>query len=528
MKRFAALYLALDASNRSSRKLAALADYFADAEPADAAWALWLLCGERLRHPVPTRVLKLAAMRVSGIDEVLFADCYEAVGDLAETIALLLPDDGADDGLSLAAWIEQRIQALRGLDPDAQVQALAALWRCVDRGDAFVLNKLLTGGLRVGVSRGLALRGLAQATGLAAEVLAARLAGGWRPGIEPWRALVSPAPSRPTGAQPYPFRLAHPLEQPPEALGAASDWLLDWKWDGIRGQLLRRESAHLWSRGDESLDAGFPDLIDAALALPPGTVLDGEVLVADGDGVAPFSALQRRLGRKTPGKALLASHPAIFLAFDLLEHGGDDWRERPLWQRREALEALLAAPDGGLARIRPTPTVSAADWDAAVDQRQAARQLRAEGLMLKRRESVYGSGRPRGDWWKWKLDPYTVDAVLVYAQAGHGRRAGLFSDYTFAVWHDGQLLPFAKAYSGLTDAEMREVDRFVRRNTLETFGPVRSVRPELVFEVGFEGIVESNRHKAGLAVRFPRMLRWRQDKSAADADTLDALRCLLG
>jgi len=588
MKRFAALYRELDASGRSSAKTAALAAYFADTPPADAAWALWLLCGERLPQPVPTRVLKAAAMQVAGLDEALFADCYEAVGDLAETIALLLPEGGADDGVPLHRWIDERINPLRGRNADGQCTRLATLWTLVARDDAFVLNKLLTGGLRVGVSRGLALRGLATATRLPAELLAARMAGGWMPTAENWDALTAPASGTgPTGAQPYPFRLAHPLEAGPEALGAPGDWSAEWKWDGIRGQVVRRDRAHLWSRGDESLDAAFPDLVAAASRLPPGTVLDGEVLVAlaDADGlilehpsvggiaahclppvaVAPFAALQRRLGRKSPGRALLASHPAVFLAFDLLELEGKDWRERPLSERRQALARVLDAPassggrdwpdsehgkpvtrdadqrrlmhrapspaagkDGGdeTPRLYAAPLLVCPTWADTADVRACARDVGAEGLMLKRLASPYGIGRTRGDWWKWKLDPHAVDAVLVYAQAGHGRRAGLFTDYTFAVWHEDALVPFAKAYSGLSDAEIREVDRFVRRNTLETFGPVRQVKPELVFEIGFEGILPSRRHKAGVAVRFPRMLRWRRDKNAAEADRLETLRLL--
>jgi len=543
MKRFACLYRALDASNRSSAKLAALAAYFAEAPPADAAWALWLLCGERLPQPVPLRVLKAAAMQVSGLDEALFADCYEAVGDLAETIALLLPGGGADDGLPLHRWIDERLAPLRGLAPAEQSQRLAGLWRQVDAADAFVLNKLLTGGLRVGVSKGLALRGLAAASGIDSAMLAARLAGGWQPSAAAWR-LLTAADGQGAASRPYPFRLAHALEQAPATLGPAMEWLAEWKWDGIRAQVVRRDQAHLWSRGDENLDAAFPDLLEAAQHLPAGSVLDGELLVSRGgaanpaaDGpvpaafrpsvpLAPFAALQRRLGRKAPGRSLLASHPAVFLAFDLLELEGVDWRARPLAERRAALETLLATTDSP--RLLPAPALVLGDWAALAALRDAAREVGAEGLMLKHGASPYGSGRSRGDWWKWKLDPHSVDAVLVYARAGHGRRAGLFTDYTFALWHEGVLVPFAQAYSGLTDAEMREVDRFVRRHTLQTFGPVRQVEPLLVFEIGFEGIQPSRRHKAGVAVRFPRMLRWRQDKSAQEAGELAELLGLAG
>jgi len=549
MKQFAGLYRRLDASNRSASKEAALAIFFRDASPSDAAWTFWLLCGERLPQPVPVRVLKAAAMATSGIDEELFADCYEAVGDLAETVALLLPEGGKDDGLPLHRWITERIVPLRGLPEPEQRARLAAAWQKVAAEDALVLNKLLTGGLRVGVSKGLALRGLAAATGLPATALAARLTGDWKPDVESWNALVAPESEADRGARPYPFRLAHPLDALPEDLGSLADWVLEWKLDGIRGQLVRRDRVHLWSRGDENLDASFPDLLSDAQRLPAGTVLDGEVLVArlDTQGglagaddtlglgverlpavtLAPFAELQRRIGRKAPSRVLLASHPAVFIAFDLLEFAGADWRGRPLSERRESLERLLAAHAvSARPRLFAAPALRPAGWREAEAMREQARRIGAEGLMLKLASSAYGSGRTRGDWWKWKLDPRSVDAVLVYAQAGHGRRAGLFTDYTFAIWHEGRLLPFAKAYSGLSDAEMRAVDRFVRRNTLESFGPVRQVRPELVFEIGFEGVLPSRRHKAGLAVRFPRMLRWRQDKTATEAGSLEELAAL--
>lgn len=550
MKQLARLYRQLDASNRSSSKEAALATFFRDAPPADAAWAFWLLCGERLPQPVPVRVLKAAAMAASGIDEMLFADCYEAVGDLAETVALLLPAGGVDDGLPLHQWIVERIAPLRGMPEPEQRAGLAAAWSKVDAEDALVLNKLLTGGLRVGVSRGLTLRGLAAATGLPATALAARLTGDWKPDAANWDALVAPESDTDRGARPYPFRLAHPLDVPPEDLGRLADWVLEWKLDGIRGQLVRRDRVHLWSRGDENLDLTFPDLLSDAQRLPAGTVLDGEVLVArpDTEGgltvahddlgleadhlpavtLAPFAELQHRIGRKAPSRMLLTSHPAVFIAFDLLELAAVDWRGRPLSERREALQRLLDAHAiAARPRLFAAPALRPAGWREAEAMRGEARRIGAEGLMLKLASSAYGSGRTRGGWWKWKLDPHSVDAVLVYAQAGHGRRAGLFTDYTFAVWHEGKLLPFAKAYSGLNDAEMRAVDRFVRRNTLESFGPVRQVRPELVFEIGFEGVLPSRRHKAGLAVRFPRMLRWRQDKSAAEAGSLAELAVLV-
>jgi DNA ligase-associated putative exonuclease len=310
---------------------------------------------------------------------------------------------------------------------------------------------------------------------------------------------------------------------PPSADGSA--WAR--RWDGIRAQLIRRAGrSFLWSRGEELLNGRFPEVEEAGALLPEGTVLDGELLPWVDDAPLAFAQMQRRIGRKTLGRKILTEVPVVLVAFDLLEEGGEDLRDRPLVERRARLGALLAHT--GLAgRLVLSPAVAWRDWPDIVAARARARETGAEGLMLKRSASVYGVGRRRGDWWKWKVDPLSVDAVLIYAQPGSGRRAGLFTDYTFGIWDGDRLVPFAKAYSGLTDDESRRVDAFVRRNTLEKFGPVRTVRPELVFELAFEGIQRSTRHKSGVAVRFPRMARWRTDKRPEDADTLETVRALI-
>ncbi len=536
MRAFAELYAALDETTRTGEKVAALARYFAAAPPADAAWALYFLSGRKPRQLISTRRLSDWAIEAAGIPPWLFGECYDAVGDFAETVALLLPDDHngppqpglVDDppAAGLAHWIEQRLLPLRGADEHVQRAALLAAWRELGQAERFLWNKLLTGGFRVGVSQRLITRALAQVSGVDDAAIAHRLMGEWEPGADWYARLLAPETADADVSQPYPFCLAHPLEGEPAALGEPAAWQAEWKWDGIRAQLLRRAGqTFLWSRGEELVTERFPELAAAGDLLPDGTVLDGEILPYRDGAVLPFAQLQRRIGRKTLGKKLLAEVPVVLFAYDLLELAGQDLRAKTLAERRGSLERLL-----GAAAIPPlllSPIAPGATWEELAAARERSRELSAEGLMLKRRASPYRVGRVRGDWWKWKIAPYTVDAVLIYAQRGSGKRASLYTDYTFGIWDGDTLVPFAKAYSGLTDAEIREVDAFVRRNTLEQFGPVRTVKAELVFELAFEGIQLSGRHRSGIAVRFPRILRWRRDKLPAAADTLATVRALL-
>jgi DNA ligase-1 len=562
MKAFSCLYAALDASTSTRRKLAAMAAYFREAPPADAAWAAWFLAGARPRRLLPMAVLRETARSQAGVPAWLFEESYAAVGDLAETIALLLPPPQHEDDRGLDAWMRETLLPLRSSEAQAAGATLARAWSCLDDRGRFVMNKLLTGGLRVGVSRQLVVRAVAQAFEADEREIAQRFVGFADPARYPDAAGFlalgqgngegcgggngegNESGANAAGGFPYPFFLAHPLQQAPQLLGAPADWLIEWKWDGMRAQLVRRDSrCWLWSRGEELVTERFPEIEQAAMALPEGTVIDGELLCWRPGELRPlpFAILQRRIGRLKPAPRLLREAPAVLLGYDLLEAGGADLRALPLAERRARLESLLT-PKAGAAPspspvLRLSPSIDRLDWSALAGQRAIAREAGAEGLMLKRRGSAYGIGRtksaPQGDWWKWKLDPMTADCVLVYAQRGHGRRAGLYTDYTFAVWSDSagvperRLVPVAKAYSGLTDAEIREVDAEIRRNTVEKFGPVRSVRPTMVFEIGFEGIARSTRHRAGLAVRFPRMLRRRPDKPVEEADTLASLQALL-
>ncbi len=527
MKRFAALYQALDETTKTSVKTSVMRDYFRLAAPADGAWAVYFLSGRRFRRHIKTGDLRQWAAGLAGLPDWLFDECYHAVGDLAETIALLLPEPHGEHALSLAELVEERLQPLGKLPADLQREQVCDLWRHQTSRERLVFNKLVTGSFRVGVSQGLVIRALAEASGLEGSTIAHRLMGQWTPTEEFFRSLFETDGTDAEVSRPYPFCLAHPLPSTPEALGEPGEWSLEWKWDGIRAQLIRRaDQTFLWSRGEEPILERFPELIPAANALPNGTVLDGEVIAWKEGRVLPFAELQRRIGRKSVGKKMLAEVPARFMAFDLLEENGEDCRGLPFLERRARLESLLA---GSLAdeRLMASPIVDAEHWEEVTVLRESSRERGVEGFMLKRKNSPYGVGRPTGLWWKWKVDPYTCDAVLVYAQRGHGRRASLYTDYTFAAWDGEQLVPFAKAYSGLTDEEIRQVDRFVRQHTLEKFGPVRAVEPLLVFELAFENIQVSKRHKSGLAVRFPRISRWRQDKRPADADTLESIRNLM-
>jgi DNA ligase-1 len=527
MKRFAKMFSEIDSTTRTNEKVDAMSRYFGVAPPEDAAWAVWFLSGERPKRLVPVRLLATWAMEESGVPPWLFEESYHAVGDLAETIALLLPENSTTGDAPLHEWVEHRLLSIGKKDEIAQRQIVIDAWRSLGGIERFVWNKLITGGFRVGVSQSLLVRALSRASSVPEAVISHRLAGEWRPTREAYERLVAPGEQVPEDSTPYPFYLAYPLELELEDLGSVEEWQAEWKWDGIRSQLLRRGGkSYLWSRGDDLITERFPEIVEASEWLPEGTVIDGEILPWRDGRPLPFAQLQRRIGRKNLSAKIKAEVPIVVLAYDLLEIEGEDVRAKPLSWRRESL-ARLVGETKAESRILLSPVVEASTWDDIRAAKEKARSLGSEGLMLKRLDAAYGVGRRKGGWWKWKLEPFSIDAVMVYAQPGHGRRALLHTDYTFAVRDGDTLVPFAKAYSGLTDAEIREMDAWIRRNTVEKFGPVRSVKPEQVFELGFEGIQASPRHKSGIAVRFPRILRWRKDKPAGEIDTIESLRALL-
>jgi DNA ligase-1 len=559
MTRFAQLYDAIDRTTSTNAKVAAMVAYFKTAPPADAAWAVFFLTGRRLKRLVPYASINDWTLAATGLEDWLLGECYSVVGDGAETAALVLdqvPSAPSED-LSLAHWVEERILSLRGLDAFAQQRRMTTWWRALDRLQRFLLLKLVTGELRVGVSQTLAVRALALAADLPVTTIAARVMGEWTPTAEWYTSLFAHEHTDDDQSRPYPFFLASPLEDPIDTLGDPAEWLIEWKWDGIRAQLVKRSGVvHLWSRGEELITQRFPEITAAATNLPDGTVLDGEVLAFRDGRPMPFSALQQRIGRQKQVARLARTVPVVFMTYDILEDEGTDIRGVALEERRARLELRLA-PDGtepaehatdtpvepefeltpsnvdaGFTRtthtvLRASPTIAAASWAELAELRAESRGRGVEGLMLKRRSSTYGVGRKRGDWWKWKIEPFTIDAVLIYAQPGSGRRASLLTDYTFGVWDQGELVPIAKAYSGLSNDEIDEMDRWIRRHTRERFGPVRHVEPVHVFELGFEAIALSTRHRSGIAVRFPRMLRWRRDKKPEEADSLESVQALL-
>ena len=562
MKHFSRLFTELDSTTSTNAKLAAMQRYFAQASPQDAAWAVYFLSGGKPRQVVKTASLRALACAAAGIEDWLFEECYQAVGDLAETIAYVLPLDFVASDVGLAVWVEERLLPLRGLSDEEVAHRVTGFWRELDSQGRFLLIKLVGGGFRVGVSKLLVQRALAAHSGVDAKRIAQRMMGYLDAKVLPSAAKFIALTVENAGdtedildaGQPYPFFLAHQLDAPLEdfeaRLGPVDDWQVEWKYDGIRGQIVKRAGqVWLWSRGEELVTERFPEIVALAQGLPDGTVLDGEVLVWQDGGPASFALLQQRIGRKTLGKKILADAPVTFMAYDLLEIGGQDMRPRPQDVRRAALEQVL-----GGTRFQLSPVERLPSWADFSALRSESRARGVEGFMLKRRDAAYGTGRTKADglWWKWKIEPMTIDGVLIYAQAGHGRRASLYTDYTFAVWSRQpidafeaqavvqaiekrqpaqpealQLVAFAKAYSGLTDEEFKQIDGVIRKTTLEKFGPVRSVKPTLVFELGFEGINRSPRHKSGIAVRFPRMLRIRLDKPLHEASTLGDLKMLL-
>jgi DNA ligase 1 len=524
MRHFSVLISRLDQSNKTSDKLDALMDFFRLADDHDKVWAIAIFSHRRPKRQVSTRQLREWCAETTGIPDWLFEESYHSVGDLAETIALLLPPSTLKSEKNLSEWIDF-LNNLEFLAENEKKTAIMQAWNELDQTGRFVFNKIITGGFRIGVSQNLLTRALSKVLNLDKSQVAHALMGNWDPRQINFADLFDQNELTQDLSKPYPFFLAHPLESLPEELGQVSEWQAEWKWDGIRGQLIRRKGEiFLWSRGEELINEKFPELAGLAEILPDGTVIDGEIMAYREGKPLPFSLLQTRISRKNVSKKQLLEAPAAFLAYDMLEYQGEDIRNNPLKSRRQLLENLLREFPHPSLHI--SPSLEKSTWNELIEIRNQSRENLAEGLMLKRLDSPYETGRKRGSWWKWKIEPLTIDGVMIYAQKGHGRRADLYSDYTFGVWDGDTLVPFAKAYSGLTDAEMREVDAFVKKNTRERFGPVRTVKAELVFEIAFEGIQDSPRHKSGIALRFPRILRWRKDKLKEEANTLKDLKAL--
>jgi DNA ligase-1 len=536
MKAFAQLFLSLDETNKTNEKVRVLKAYFLSVPDTDKMHMLALFTGRKPKRPINSTLIRTWAMEMAHIPVWLFEESYQVVGDLAETMSLLLPQNTVSNSKTLTEWIAE-INTVGTKTEEEKKRWLTDAWSTLDAQEKFVFNKLLTGSFRVGVSQSLVVKALADISQLDAATLTHRIMGNWSPLDYTFELLTQPQGASDDVSRPYPFFLAYPIQETSEkqrspdelqvALGDAAEWQAEWKWDGIRAQMIKRDGKiFIWSRGEDLATEKFPELHPFLNALPDGTVLDGEILSFANGQPLPFNVLQTRIGRKNLSKKILEESPVATIVYDCLEYAGEDIRYKTQVERRAILEQLQAAtayPE----IFRISALIQFNSWDELSKTRTQSRSMVAEGIMLKRKSAHYQVGRRRGDWWKWKIDPLSVDAVMIYAQKGHGRRADLYSDYTFAVWDGDKLVPFAKAYSGLTDEEMRKVDNFVKRNTLEKFGPVRTVKPQLVFEIGFEGINRSTRHKSGIALRFPRILRWRTDKPMEEADTIETLRALL-
>lgn len=550
MRLFGELVVKLGTSTKTNDKLEMVTTYFAEASDADKVWVIALFSGRRPKRTVNSTQLREWCRELTGLPTWLFEESYHTVGDLAETIALLLPDQNQDQqatdasGEALSFYL-QRLLLLGKEEERIKKEFVLSCWARMNKEERFVFNKLITGGFRIGISQKMIVNALAKTVGVEPSIIAHRISGDWDPAATSFATLLSEEGTAGDLSRPYPFYLAYALEEDLAALGSPESWQAEWKWDGIRGEVIKREGQFfVWSRGEELMTDRLPEYQQFKDLLPDGTVLDGEIIglahrpppgeeeavPAGGEeplsfDPLPFAALQTRIGRKNVTKKHLTEVPVGFITYDLLEYNGEDWRNRPLEQRRAQLEKAVAAAGHPLLQL--SPVVSFNDWEELAGKRSLSRDRGSEGVMLKKKSSVYQVGRKRGDWWKWKIDPLVIDAVMVYAQKGHGRRSNLYTDYTFAVRQGDQLVTFTKAYSGLTDKELAEVDAFVRKNSLEKFGPVRTVRPELVFEIAFEGIAASARHKSGVALRFPRINRWRKDKGLEEIDTIEHLKKML-
>lgn len=529
MNKFSQLFNDLDESTKTNDRLDHLVKYLIESAPEDSIWVCWFLAGNRIKGAIKTSELRTFASERSGLPLWLLEECYDRVGDLAETISLLVSTEGEGEIISLSELIGKFIEPMIGMNTEERRQNIFTVWDFLGEKDFLPFHKLLTGGFRMGVSKGNLCKALARVGGVQPAIIAQRLTGNWSPKTLTLEGILNPEDDGGRLCQPFPFCLANPLQEEAENLGSVDDWQVEWKWDGIRAQLINRGgTCMIWSRGDESVGHSFPEVMNAGKWLPGDLCIDGEILAWGQDGLRSFSRLQARLGRKEPGPTILKRDPVRFQAYDLLRLDGIDMRKISLDERRKKLEGILSSlpPDFP---IGLSPLIEKKSWANLTKLREESRDRGVEGFMLKKKNSIYESGRVKGSWYKWKVDPYLADMVVVSAQLGHGKRSNLYSDYSLAVWDEhGELVTVAKAYSGLSDNEIEKVDRFVRKNITGKFGPVRSVKPILVFEIAFEGARSSGRHKSGVALRFPRINRWRTDKKIEDADTLEIIRGFTG
>ena len=535
MKRFAELIMKLATTTKTTSKLEAIREYFSEANSEDKIWVIALFTGRRPKRSVNSAMLRESCMKAANLDPWLFEECYHTVGDLAETISLLIPENNIDTKDLVEYSLSHYMNLLKNIGKETdEIKTLfvTEAWAQMNRSEIFVFNKLMTGGFRIGVSQKLMVNAIAKTTDVSPSIIAHRIMGDWNPATILFNELMSTEYSAADDSKPYPFYLAYAIENEVSDLGNENEWQAEWKWDGIRGQIIKRnDELFVWSRGEELMTDKFPEYKILQELLPNGSAIDGEIISLatpskeSNFSPLPFSVLQTRIGRKNITAKQLKEAPVGFIAYDIVEENGEDIRTVSMEKRRKKLEEIISKINVPFLHL--SPIIEFKKWEELTEIRKQSRDKGSEGIMLKRKNSEYKDGRKRGDWWKWKIDPLTIDAVMIYAQKGSGRRSNLYTDYTFAVKDGDNLVTFAKAYSGLTDKEFAQVDNFVKRNSIEKFGPVRTVKPELVFELAFEGIAESKRHKSGVALRFPRMSRWRRDKKLEDINTLDDLKMML-
>ncbi|WP_209389328.1 ATP-dependent DNA ligase [Chryseobacterium sp. RR2-3-20] len=525
MKHFAELINALESTNKTNAKIDAIVDYLERAPDEDKVWFIALFTGKRPKRNVNTNFMKDWALEITQLPFWLFQESYSSVGDLGETLSLILPPPEEQIDKSLSDWMKEIIGLKNKTEAEKKDFVLNS-WNGLDYTERLIFNKLLGGSFRIGVSDKTLINALTKFSNQESSALTHSLMGKWEPETTSFQSLISAEHINPDNSKPYPFCLAYPLEKDLDDLGKPEEWQIEYKWDGIRGQIIRRNNeVFIWSRGEELVTEQFPEIKEVVQNMKGNFVLDGEILAVKDQQVLNSNELQKRLNRKTLTKKMLADIPIQVFVYDLLELEGNDLREKPISARRAMLEELLRNENPE--KIRLSEVIEFENWEDLDQIRENSRALNSEGLMLKQKNSHYHSGRKKGDWWKWKINPLTIDAVLIYAQKGSGRRSAYYTDYSFAVKSGDKLVTIAKAYSGLTDKEIMEVSKFVNKNAIEKFGPVRTVKPELVFEIAFEGIGFSNRHKSGVALRFPRILRWRKDKTVDEIDDLEEIKKLI-
>ncbi|WP_296316745.1 ATP-dependent DNA ligase [Winogradskyella sp. UBA3174] len=526
MKQFSELISTIEITNKTNAKIDALVDYFKTAPEKDKLWLIALFTGKRPPRPVKTTLMKQWCMEITQLPEWLFLESYSTVGDLGETLALLSPKPSCQIDRSLSEWMAE-LKTLKPKEEDEKKAYVLNAWSGLHQQERLIFNKLIGGSFRIGVSKKTLVNALAKLTGIHANQLMHSIIGNWDIDSISFEDLINGSHINYDNSKPYPFSLAYALEKELLELGEPKDWMVEQKWDGIRGQIVKRNSEiYIWSRGEELVTQQFPELVEVMSNFKDDFVIDGEILAMKDNTILLFNDLQKRLNRKNVTKKLLQEVPVGFYAYDLLEFNNEDVREKTMKERRLILEQLFGSimlPE----YLKLSFIIDFEKWEELYNVRANSRMLNSEGLMLKQKASPYHTGRKKGDWWKWKVDPLTIDVVMIYAQKGSGRRSSKYTDYTFAVKKDDKLVTVAKAYSGLTDKEITEISKWVNKNAIEKFGPVRTVKPELVFEIAFEGIALSNRHKSGVALRFPRIVRWRKDKPASEIDTIETVKQLI-